>query len=129
MSGKQLSTNDYTTAEKNKLASLSNYDDSEVRSLISGKVDKVFGKGLSTNDFTTAEKNKLAGIAIGANNYSLPAASSTTRGGVKLGYTASGKNYPVQASEEKLYVNVPWTNTTYSPATTSADGLMSAADK
>ena len=129
VSGKQLSTNDYTTAEKNKLASLSNYDDSEVRSLISGKVDKVSGKGLSTNDFTTAEKNKLAGIAIGANNYSLPAASSTTRGGVKLGYTASGKNYPVQASEEKLYVNVPWTNTTYSPATTSADGLMSAADK
>lgn len=35
VSGKQLSTNDYTTAEKTKLASLENYDDGELR----GKVD------------------------------------------------------------------------------------------
>lgn len=33
--GKELSTNDYTTAEKEKLAGLSNYDDADVRSLIS----------------------------------------------------------------------------------------------
>lgn len=33
-----------------------------------------------------------------------------------LGYTASGKNYPVQLDNDKMYVNVPWTdtNTTYS---------------
>ena len=35
--GKGLSTNDYTTTEKNKLASLENYDDSEVRALIDTK--------------------------------------------------------------------------------------------
>lgn len=35
VNGKQLSTNDYTTAEKTKLASLENYDDSELR----GKVE------------------------------------------------------------------------------------------
>lgn len=34
ISGKGLSTNDYTTTEKNKLAGLSNYDDTEVRNLI-----------------------------------------------------------------------------------------------
>lgn len=33
--GKQLSTEDYTTTEKSKLASLSNYNDEEVRELIS----------------------------------------------------------------------------------------------
>lgn len=33
--GKGLSTEDYTTQEKNKLASLQNYNDSEVRELIS----------------------------------------------------------------------------------------------
>ena len=33
--GKQLSTEDYTTAEKSKLAGLSNYNDNEVRELIS----------------------------------------------------------------------------------------------
>lgn len=56
VNGKGLSTNDYTTAEKTKLASLENYDDSDVRSLIAGKVDKVTGKGLSTNDYTAADK-------------------------------------------------------------------------
>ena len=52
-----------------------------VATQIGGKVDKVDGKGLSTNDYTTAEKNKLAGLS----NYSLPTASSTTLGGVKIG--------------------------------------------
>ena len=51
--------------------------------------------------------------------YSLPLASSTVRGGVKIGYSSSGKNYAVQLSNEKMYVNVPWTdtNTTYSAGT------------
>ena len=39
----------------------------KVKTLLSGKVDKVDGKGLSTNDYTTDEKNKLAGIEAGAN--------------------------------------------------------------
>ena len=43
--------------------------------------------------------------------YTLPLASSTTRGGVKIGYTESGNNYPVELSSEKMYVNVPWTDT------------------
>ena len=37
VSGKGLSTNDYTTPEKNKLASLENYDDTEIRQLIDAK--------------------------------------------------------------------------------------------
>ena len=45
--------------------------------------------------------------------YSLPLAANGTRGGVQIGYTQSGKNYPVQLSSEKMYVNVPWTDTTY----------------
>lgn len=39
--GKGLSTNDYTTAEKNKLAGLTNYNDSEVRELITALTLKV----------------------------------------------------------------------------------------
>ena len=69
VAGKQLSTEDYTTAEKTKLAGLYNYNDTQVKAditaLQNGKVDKVAGKQLSTEDFTTAEKNKLAGL----NNY------------------------------------------------------------
>lgn len=53
------------------------------------KVDKVAGKGLSTNDFTTEEKNKLAGIADHTNAYSLPIASATVLGGIKVGKNLS----------------------------------------
>ena len=37
---------------------------------------------------------------------------------MQIGYTASGKNYPVQLSSEKMYVNVPWENTTVSTGIT-----------
>jgi hypothetical protein len=50
-------------------------------------------------------------------SYTLPAATSSALGGVKIGYTANAKNYPVQLdASNKAYVNVPWTdaNTTYS---------------
>lgn len=85
--GKQLSTEDFTTAEKNKLASLvqntgggGNANVSVVDDLVTTsptdalsanqgkilndiKVDKVSGKDLSTNDFTDADKLKLDGIS------------------------------------------------------------------
>ena len=41
--GKGLSTNDYTTEEKNKLAGLTNYNDSDVRKLITALTLKVNG--------------------------------------------------------------------------------------
>ncbi len=83
VSGKELSTNDYTTAEKTKLAAISgtNTGDqdlsayatmtqlatkanaSDVAASLATKVDKEIGKGLSSNDFTTAEKTKLAAIS------------------------------------------------------------------
>nr|DAY18988.1 MAG TPA: Head fiber protein [Caudoviricetes sp.] len=79
-----------------------------------------------------SDKSKLNGIATGANNYSLPKSTTTALGGVMIGYAANGKNYAVVLDASgKAYVNVPWTdtNTTYSVATTSADGLMSSGDK
>lgn len=50
---------------------------------------------------------------------SIPAATSSTYGGIQIGYTTSDKNYAVQLSNGKAYVNVPWTdtNTTYSAGT------------
>lgn len=99
LEGYGLSEEDYTAAEKTKLAELDNItvdasmsDSSEnpvqnkvITNAMADKVDVVSGKGLSTEDFTTAEKNKLSGIADNANNYSLPTASSNTLGGVKVG--------------------------------------------
>ena len=77
VSGKGLSTEDYTTTEKTKLAAITgnNTGDQDLSGLattssladgLSLKVDKVAGKGLSSNDYTTIEKTKLSGIAAGA---------------------------------------------------------------
>lgn len=80
-----------------------------------------------------SDKTKLDGIANNANNYSLPLAANGTRGGIQVGYAANGRNYPVQLSGEKAYVNVPWTdtNTTYdlSPYAKTADVNAALAKK
>lgn len=82
---------------------------------IKGKfVAKESGKGLSTNDYTTTEKNKLAGIATNANNYSLPTASSTVLGGVKVGTNLSISN-EVLSAKDTTYGNMKG-------ATENADG-------
>lgn len=83
---------------------------------------------------SAADKTKLDGITTGANKYTLPAASTSALGGIKVGYTTSGKNYKVQLdSSNNAYVNVPWTdnNTTYSAGTNisiNASNVISAVD-
>lgn len=78
--GKQLSTNDYTTAEKQEVAKIAN------------KVDKVEGKQLSTEDYTTTEKTKLQGVAANANNYVHPT-------------TAGNKHIPAGGTAGQILVN------------------------
>lgn len=71
---------------------------------------------------------KLIEEIIDASIEGIPAADSNNIGGIKTGYTQTGKNYPVALDEnKKAYVNVPWTdtNTTYevmTGATASAAG-------
>lgn len=53
--------------------------------------------------------------------YTLPIATDTVLGGVKLGYTNSGRNYKIQKDTEgNIFVNVPWTDTVYSLPTASS---------
>lgn len=136
VNGKGLSTNDYTTAEKNKLANIESEAnkttvDSELSSTstnplqnkvinteLGNKVDKVNGKGLSTEDYTTAEKTKLAGI-----NESADAVSFTRNltSGTKVG------TITINGTDTDIYCNND-TNTTYTPAsaTPSADTTSGA---
>lgn len=68
VSGYGLSSNDYTTLEKTKLAGLSNYNDTAIYTALnnglSTKVDKVTGYGLSSNDFTSTYKNILNNLGF-----------------------------------------------------------------
>lgn len=50
---------------------------------------------------------------------SIPAATSSTYGGIQIGYTTSGRNYAVQLSNGKAYVYVPWTDSL--PTATSSE--------
>lgn len=68
-----------------------------------------------------------SGVTGKPSTFTPPASSATVLGGIKVGYTTSGKNYKVQLdSSGNAYVNVPWTdnNTTYSQATSDNLGLV-----
>jgi hypothetical protein len=83
----------------------------------------------TTGTFLTADQTKLDTIATSANNYTLPEANATTKGGIELFSntdqsvaatavsTTASRTYGLQLnSDGQGVVNVPWadTNTTYS---------------
>ena len=90
-------------------------------------VEKEDGKGLSTNDYTTEDKEKLAGL----NNYTHPSYTQQSSGFYKFTVDATGHVSAVEAvtKEDITGLGIPAQDTTYSPATSEADGLMSKNDK
>lgn len=68
-----------------------------------------------------------SGVTGKPSTFAPPTSSATVLGGIKVGYTTSGRNYKVQLdSSGNAYVNVPWTdnNTTYNEATADTLGLV-----
>lgn len=84
---------------------------------------------------SASDKAKLDGIASGANNYTytLPTATSSVLGGVKVGSNITVSSGTISLTKANVTAALgytpPTTNTTYSVATTDTAGLMSAADK
>ena len=73
------------------------------------------GTGIST---TGTDLFSGDGITI-----NLDVAKSTELGGIKIGYTTSGKNYAVGLdANQKAYVNVPWTDTKVTQTVRTTDG-------
>lgn len=76
--------------------------------------------------FNAAGVQSPAGVS-----YELPEASDSVMGGIQLGFSQSGKKYPVALEGGKAYVEVPWTdnNTTYQAANSSTLGLVKQGTK
>lgn len=103
---------------------LENNDSSTIQVLYSK--NKIYTRAYESSSWSSWTEIGAGGIT------SIPQASSSALGGIKIGYSDNGRNYAVELdSSGKAYVNVPWTdtNTTYNVATTSANGLMSSSDK
>lgn len=76
---------------------------------------------------SASDKEKLDGIAVGANKYTLPTAGLNSLGGVK---TTSSVTSTSGLIATPIIDGVPYyKDTTYSAATTTKAGLLSAADK
>lgn len=103
---------------------LENSDSSTIQVLYSK--NKIYTRAYGSSSWSSWTEIGAGGIT------SIPQASSSALGGIKIGYSDNGRNYAVELdSSGKAYVNVPWTdtNTTYNVATASANGLMSSSDK
>lgn len=122
VSGKNLSTNDYTTAEKNKLAGIADGATANVGTVTQVKVGSTAYNPTSgiislpayPTDTDTHRPIKMNDTEILGNN--------TTALNLKAGSNVS-------LSNSSGTVTISATDTTYSAATQSAAGLMSAADK
>lgn len=114
---------DYVTKEQltTALNGKANTTHTHTQDQITGLKDALAGKASTSHShsvasssasgfMSAADKQKLDGIAAGANKYTLPVASSTVLGGMKIGYKESGKNYSVKLDDNnQAYVTVPWT--------------------
>ena len=142
VAGKGLSTEDYTTADKQKLAGIAaganNYQHPEShpatmiaedashrfvtdteKSAWNSKADKTAATASAAGLMSAADKQKLDGVAAGANNYVHPDSHPATM-------IAQDETHRfITDAERKAWNEKPGGNT----ATTTAPGLMSAADK
>ncbi len=96
--------------------------------------DTTYGEATSSAAglMSAADKAKLDGMST-TSDYVLPAATSSTLGGVKVGNNITNSSGTISLTKDNvtdaLGYTPPTTNTTYSVATTSSNGLMSADDK
>lgn len=96
--------------------------------IVNAFVKKDGNKVLSDNNYTTAEKNKLAGL----NNYTLPTASASTLGGVKVGAGLEINEGVLSATGGGTADAVDWANVQNKPTKvsqfTNDSGFQTASD-
>lgn len=153
--GKGLSTNDYTTEEKEKLAGIEvganktivdsslsststnpvqnkiiNTKFDSIQASIDSKVDKVTGKGLSTNDLTATLKANYNAAYTHSQQAHAPADAEKN---VIVGVQKNGTDLAVNSSTRKVNITVPTktselTNDSSFVTTTNLDGKVDKVD-
>lgn len=129
-SGKGLSTNDYTTAEKNKLAGLSNYTHPSYTSKTNGLYKITVDEKGHVSSTTNVSKSDITALGIPSQDttYSVMTGATADTSGT------SGLVPAPQTSQQWKFLcgNGTWAtpnDTKYNPVTTTTDGLMIASDK
>lgn len=122
-----------TKAEKEKLASIeagaNKYIHPTNTAHEAGLYKVTVDKNGHVINATEVTKTDITGLGIPSSDTTYSKATADNLGLVKVGYTTTDKNYAVQLdSNDKMYVNVPWTDTntdtTYSKATADTLGLV-----
>ena len=93
---------------------------------------KTFINDGTVTSLTTTGTSGVSTLVAGVLNipnytYALPLAADGTRGGVQIGYVQNAKNYPIELSSEKMFVNVPWTDTLGVTTFTNVNGTYVSA--
>ena len=107
-------------------------DNSSKKESIADLATAMAGTGITaTNGVLSATTGDIEGVTAGVGlsgggtsgtvTLDVIEATASAYGGVKVGYSENGKNYPVELDSGKAFVNVPWvdtdTNTTYNAGT------------
>ena len=106
--GKGLSANDYTTADKEKLAGLENYDDTELRAELEERISPLLYNNAGAHN--SVYRGKSLGTSVTSAQYA--AISAGTFEGLYIGdyWTIDEVNYRIAAFD--YYLNCGDTNTT-----------------
>ena len=95
-------------------------DSTTAASTYEKKANAITGLSVSGKTITYTKGSGTTGT-ITTQDTTYSQATSSTAGLVKIGYTESGKNYPVELnSSGQMYVNVPWTSGVSSSNVTQA---------
>lgn len=114
---------------ESRLLSLVQAIGADIKSLVTGKANTSHTHSdattLASGFMSAADKTKLNGVATNANNYTLPTATATVKGGVELFSdtvqsvaaevvtATAGRTYGIQLnSAGQAVVNVPWESST-----------------
>ena len=118
VSGKQLSTEDYTTAEKTKLQGLSNYDDTVIQGKVSD-IEDVIPSNASTS-------NKLATISdiSGSSGHTIENASGTEMT-ARSNLQFVGATVSDDSTNDRTVVTVPTITTDSTPTQSSTNAVQS----